>query len=109
MSRRRRHAPRSLPRSGGRRSSREQSASWSPAAASIEDEAVFAVIGVGRRRIADPVETVESAEQNGFGIARIGEAVVGPRQILLRHRAHHIWRHQHHQLGLLIYVIAALE
>ena len=42
-------------------------------------------------------------------IGRVGEAVVGPRQLLLRDGAHDIGRHQDHQLGLAIDVVAALE
>ena len=43
------------------------------------------------------------------GIARVGVAVVRPRQLLLRHRAHDIGRDDHHQFGLLVDVVAALE
>ena len=43
------------------------------------------------------------------GSRGVGEAVVRPRQILLRDRAHDVGRHQHHQLGLPVDVVAALE
>src|SRR5580692_667106 len=64
---------------------------------------------IWRRIAADAVDAIEPAEQDRLGVAGIGETVVGPRQILLRNRAHHIRRHQHHQLGLLIDIVAALE
>src|SRR3984893_18052438 len=73
--------------------------------ASIENESVAAVvtfrpIGISATA-ANAVNAVEVAEQDLRRIARIGEAVVGLRQILLRYRAHDVGRHQHHQLGAL--------
>src|SRR3989304_2458361 len=78
---------------------------------SIEDESVFAV-RVGRLLAlgltGGAVDAVETSKQDGRRIVGIGVTVVGARQLLLRHRAHHIRRHDHHQLGLVVDVVAAL-
>src|SRR5436190_19376996 len=69
--------------------------------ASIENEAVFALIAGRRRRIAGrAVDAIEAAEQDGGRIRGVGEAVIRPREILPRHRARDVGRHDHHQLGL---------
>src|SRR4051812_2396190 len=78
--------------------------------ASIENEAVFALVAGGRRRVAGrPVDLVEAAEQDGGGIGRVLETVIRPRQVLPRHRPCDVRRHDDHQLGLPIDVVAALE
>ncbi len=43
------------------------------------------------------------------GSEAAGKAVIEPRQILLRHRAHHIGRDQNHQFGLVVDEVAAVE
>src|SRR5438270_7304781 len=78
--------------------------------ASIENEAIIAAIAalaVGLAR--NPVNSVEVAEQDACRIAGVGKSVVGPRQVLERHRARHIGRHQDRELGLVVEEVAALE
>src|SRR3954471_11583665 len=78
--------------------------------ASIENEAVFALVAGGRRRVAGrAVDLVEAAEQDGGGIGGVLETIIRPRQILPRYRACDVRRHDDHQLGLAIDVVAALE
>src|SRR5438309_5492015 len=62
---------------------------------SIQDEAVFAaVLRRGAHRAARrAVDLVDAAEQHGGRIGRVREAVIRPRQILLRDGARDIWRH----------------
>src|SRR6478752_7078730 len=56
--------------------------------ASIENEAVFALVTRRRHRIAGrAVDLVEAAEQNSGRITRVLEAIVRTRQILPRHGA----------------------
>jgi hypothetical protein len=49
------------------------------------------------------------AEQIRLRVRSIGEAVVGARQILLRDSAYNVRRHEDHQLGLAVDVVAAAE
>src|SRR3990170_4800940 len=68
---------------------------------SIEDESVFAAIVARLLALGltdGAVDAVETSEQDGRRIVGIGIAVVGPRQLLLRHRAHDVRRYDHHQL-----------
>src|SRR5436309_12671309 len=77
---------------------------------SIENEAVFAVVACGRRRLAGrAVDAVEASEQDRGGIGAVGKAVVRPRQVLLRDRTRDVGRDDDHQLGLTVDVVAALE
>src|SRR5438067_514999 len=55
------------------------------------------------------VDAIDAAEQVGLRIRGAGKAVIGPRQVLLRYRAHHIGRDQNHQFGLVIDVIATAK
>src|SRR5664280_636478 len=95
-------------RRGVWRSLRESLSSIVSPYRSIENESVSAVV-FARRRLGlagGAVDAVEASQQHGGLIVGIGEAVVGPRQLFLRHRAHDIGRDQHHQLGLVVDVIA---
>src|SRR2546423_9516821 len=77
---------------------------------SIQNEAVLAVVARCRCRFAGrAVDAVEAAEQERGRIGAIREAVIRPRQILLRHRARDVRRNDHHQLGLAVDIVAALE
>src|SRR5664280_3563947 len=78
---------------------------------SIENESVSAVV-FARRRLGlagGAVNAVQAPKQRGGLIVGIGEAVVGPRQLLLRHRAYDIGRDYYHQLGLVVDAVAGLE
>ena len=79
--------------------------------ASVGDKAVGAAIAARRLRIAagHAIDAIEIAEQLGLRIGRRGEAVIRTRQVLLRHRAHDVGRHQHHQFGLVVDEVAAAE
>src|SRR4026209_2464522 len=77
---------------------------------SIENEAVLAVVACCRGWLARrAVDAIETAEQERGGIGAVRKAVIRPRQILLRHRARDVWRDDHHQFGLAVDVVAALE
>src|SRR6185295_2264392 len=77
---------------------------------SVENEAVLAVVAGLRTLLARlAVDLVQAAEQVGGRIGGVGKAVVGPRQVLLRDRARDVGRHDHHQFGLAVDVVAALE
>src|SRR3954469_22946747 len=79
-------------------------------APSVQDEAVFAAVlrrSAGRtpRRA---IDLVDAAEQDGSGVGRVHKTVIRARQVLLGDGARDIWRHDHHQLGLPVDVVAAL-
>src|SRR5262245_19081438 len=79
---------------------------------SIEDESVLAVIVVAAQCVGlagDAVNAVEAAEENRLRISRISKAVVRLRQLLLRHGANNVRSDEHHQLGLVVDVVAAPE
>src|SRR5208282_6296060 len=91
-------------RPGVWRSLLEKLSSMVSASRSIENESEFAVV-FARRRLGfagGAVDSVKAPKQHGGLIVGIGEAVVGPRQLLLRHRSHDVRCYQHHQLGLVI-------
>src|SRR5205085_10880047 len=88
--------------------------SWScpcDPAPSIQDEAVLAA--VFRRRAGwtpwRTVDLVDAAEQDGGRVGRVRESVIRSREVLRRDRARDVGRHDHHQFGLPVDVIAALE
>src|SRR3954470_4071743 len=63
---------------------------------SVENEAVLAVIDRRARRppgVRRAVDLVQPSEQDGGRIGRIRKAVIRTRQVLLRHRACDIGRH----------------
>src|SRR6185437_15670948 len=75
---------------------------------SVRDETVGAAIVLGRLDPAgNAIDAVDAAQQVGLRIRRGGKSVIRPRQVLLRHGANDIGRHQHHQLGLVVGEIAA--
>src|SRR5262245_2093435 len=79
---------------------------------SIEDEPVLAVIVVAAQRVrlaGDAVDAVEAAEENRLRIGRISKTVVRLRQLLLRHGANNVRSDEHHQLRLVVDVVAAPE
>src|SRR3990170_2618834 len=78
---------------------------------SIENETEGAAITAAQLRTppGDAVDAAEAADQRARWIGRIGESVVRPRQVLLRHGAHDIGGDDHHQLGLAVDEIAAAE
>src|SRR3954469_20611722 len=80
--------------------------------ASVEDESVITLVGFlgdGLRLTGRTIDTVEPAEENGGWIARIGVAIIGPRQLVLGHRVDDVRRHQHDEFALVVDVVAALE
>src|SRR5437764_13647612 len=82
----------------------------SPSRPSIQNEAVLAVVARCRCRLAGrPIDAVEAAEQEGGRVGAVGKAVIRPRQVLLRDRARDVRCNDHHQLGLAVDVVAALE
>src|SRR5882724_13256034 len=76
----------------------------------IENKAIVAVVrALGIDLAGNAIDPVETAEQHGCRIARVGEAVVRTRQLLLRHCTHYIGRDNHSELGGSIDVVAALK
>src|SRR6266436_10099089 len=63
--------------------------------ASIGDKAIGAAIIPRRLGTAGPaIDAVDVAQQIGLRIGRSSKPVIRTRQILLRDRPNHIWRHQ---------------
>src|SRR5438445_11988835 len=59
--------------------------------ASVRNKAVGAAIIPSLLDTArNAVDAIDAAEQVGLRIRGAGKAVIGPRQVLLRYRAHHI-------------------
>src|ERR1035437_2978413 len=98
-------------RRGVWQSLRESLSSKVSPCSSIENESVFAAVFARRRRglAGGAIDAIEPSEQHGRLIVWIGETVIGPRQLLLRHRVHNVGRDQYHQLGLAVEVVAARE
>src|ERR1700754_1357245 len=81
-----------------------------PHPGSIGDKAVRAAIALRRLGAArHAIDTVDRAEQLGLRIGRGREAVIGPRQVLLRDRAHDVRRNNHGEFGLVVDEITAAE
>src|SRR5512135_160199 len=98
-------APRRL---GVRQSLLERISSIVSSCRSIENETVFAVVFVRQLSLTGgAVNAIEASQQVSLRTAGIGETIVGPRQLLLRHRAHDIGRDENHQFCLVIDVVAA--
>src|SRR3954451_9131899 len=77
---------------------------------SVGDEAVGATVVLCRFSPAGhAVDAVDVAKQFGLRVRRRREAVIRPRQVLLRHRAYDIGRHDHDQLGAVVDEVAAAK
>src|SRR5690606_18711368 len=77
--------------------------------ASVDDEAVAAVIGTLRHFGAAAIDAIEPSEQDGGWVVGVGESVIRPRDLAGGCRAYRVGRDQDHQLGLAGLIIAAAE
>src|SRR5262245_12915666 len=84
-------------------------ACYAPRLRLFDDEAVVTLQVACRQYSTPAVDAVEVTEKIGFAVGGRRQAVIGPRQVLARRRAHRIGSDDDDELGLALLKVAAAE